>query len=440
MPTCFDPIDIMARAHRVVDTIPLSESQRVRLFRAARSFETFLHTRALPWPDDADLVHEWVCAYLVDHNVETTIMVLSFLRLILDHNHPNPVRDWEARHAGIPLKFLLPPLKPTPRPPEARFLSALTPQLEAFVAYRKRLNRAAYDIDRTLRRFDRFLHSNQIDCIPKVDVPLLQAYRASLATMGLSNRVAHLRAVHQFMRFLCRKGETDVTGDGVVTVPLGKLRPRMAYIYTLKQIVDLLQAVRAPDDWNAHTVFTMLHLIYAAGLRLHEPIKLRIRDVNLVSGTIFIERTKFGKSRHIPIGKRALQYLRQYATARRKQFGTPSKDDRFFVNRYGSPMNPPSVYTEFRRARREAGLLKVRALRPPRVHDLRHAFAVHRVQKWYADGENPQNKLVLLSIYMGHREITYTAHYLQMGAEVLRLGGQGFQTVFEGIVCEPHGE
>jgi site-specific recombinase XerD len=211
----------------------------------------------------------------------------------------------------------------------------------------------------------------------------------------------------------------------------------MAFIYALKQIVDLLQAVRAPGDWNSFTVFTMLHLIYAAGLRLHEPIKLRTKDVNLVSGTLLIERTKFGKSRRIPIGKRALQYLREYASARRQQFGTVTKEDRFFVNRLGLPMNQSSVHIEFRRGRREAGLLNIRSLRPPRIHDLRHSFAVHRVQKWYADGENPQNKLVLLSIYMGHREITYTAHYLQMGAEVLRLGGQGFQAAFEGLTPEP---
>jgi integrase len=237
-----------------------------------------------------------------------------------------------------------------------------------------------------------------------------------------------------------RNGETEVTGESVVALPMGTLRPKMAYIYTLKQIGELLRAVKATGDWNALTVFTMLHLMYAAGLRLHEPIKLRIQDVNLKSRTIFIERSKFGKSRRIPIGKRALQYLRAYAEARRQRFGTPKRDERFFVNRLELPMNPPSVYKEFRRGRRQAGLLNVQASRPPRIHDLRHAFAVHRVHKWYTDGENPQSKLVLLSIYMGHREVTYTAHYLQMGAEVLRLGGQGFQAAFEDLAPEARGD
>jgi hypothetical protein len=64
---------------------------------------------------------------------------------------------------------------------------------------------------------------------------------------------------------------------------------------------------------------------------------------------------------------------------------------------------------------------------------------VHRLQKWYAEDANPQNKLILLSIYMGHVEIEYTAHYLQMGAEALRWGGKGFQATFEDIVPDAHG-
>ncbi|HEY4002902.1 MAG TPA: tyrosine-type recombinase/integrase [Candidatus Xenobia bacterium] len=361
----------MKRAQQILDTVDLTDSQQVRLSRAARYFSAFLEGRPKPWPDDAELVHEWVCAYLVDHHVPSTIILVHFLRLIMDNCRPNPVRVWQTRTGKTPLKDFLPPLKP---PPIERvgFVSGLGARFHEFIAYRKRLNRASVNLEYTLRRFDRFVHQHGVNSISGVQVALLEAYRGSLMTLGIHGQYSHLRAVHQFMRYMCRNGETDINGDGIVAVRTGVLRPKMAYIYTLKQIADLLQAVKAPADWNAFTAFTMLHLIYAAGLRLSEPIKLRLRDVNLAHGVIFIERTKFGKSRRIPVGKRALHYLREYARARRLQFGNPTAEERFFVNRLGRAMNPPSVYKEFRRGRRRAGLLNMRGHRPPRVHDLRH--------------------------------------------------------------------
>jgi integrase/recombinase XerD len=437
MPTCFKSPDVRQRARQFLLSCTLSEHQRIRLRRAANIFQAFLEAQPTPWPDDAELLHRWVCAYLVDHAIPTTIAMLHYLGLVLDGCDPHPIHVWRTRLGSAPMNAALVAFKPPPVAPEARFLSGLADHFEAFLAYRTRLNRASCLLARDLRRFDRYLNGRQVHAIAAVDIPVLRDYRATLQALALDTQSGCLRAVHQFLRFMGRNGHTDVTGDGIITMRTGTLRPKIAYIYTLKELATLLLAVKDPGDWNAVTVFTMLHLNYAAGLRISEPIRLRIQDVDLTAGILWIEKSKFGKSRRIPVGDRALHYLRQYAAARRRRFGPVSPEQPFFVNRQGSRMTICSVHLEFYRARRDTGLLT--KVPPPRVHDLRHSFAVHRVHQWYAAGENPQNKLVLLSIYMGHREVTYTAHYLQLTADLLRQGGAGFQKLFEGLSPDSNG-
>jgi integrase len=96
-------------------------------------------------------------------------------------------------------------------------------------------------------------------------------------------------------------------------------------------------------------------------------------------------------------------------------------DSPFFVNQKARPLPAVRLQERWRPACRQLGLNPHGPV--PRVHDLRHSFALHRLYKWYADGHRPQDKLVLLSIYMGHVDLRYTEHYLQRSTDLLRLAG-----------------
>ncbi|MBI3926829.1 MAG: tyrosine-type recombinase/integrase [Armatimonadetes bacterium] len=126
-------------------------------------------------------------------------------------------------------------------------------------------------------------------------------------------------------------------------------------------------------------------LLYAAALRLREPLRLRIRDVDLEGRLLFIDNTKFYKQRCVPIGERAARRLASYFQERCRLFphrGAP--EDAFFLNSQGNPFQPLAVEEAFRRAL-DALELRGRGTRPrPRLHDLRHSAAVHKLYQWYS--------------------------------------------------------
>jgi integrase/recombinase XerD len=219
--------------------------------------------------------------------------------------------------------------------------------------------------------------------------------------------------------------------------PIAELAPHIPrsfepYVYSREELQRLLDATEILADKRfplQHTTFrTLLLVLYGAGLRPSEGLRLRCCDVDLDERVLSIWDTKFFKSRLVPFGAGLSGALRTYREARE---GLPMPADArsaFFATRTGTAISLSMLEKVFVRVRERAGLRRPPGARwQPRLHDLRHAFAVHRLVAWYREGANVQACLPLLSTYLGHVNVAGTQAYLTMTPELLAEASKRFE-------------
>lgn len=167
----------------------------------------------------------------------------------------------------------------------------------------------------------------------------------------------------------------------------------------------------------------LYHVTYAAALRCREVAHLRIRDVDFKEGVLRIWKTKFQKDRVVPIHPCVLERLRRHCDVVRSG---ALPDAPLFVGYEQRRHVPKTLSNVFRTDLNQLGLYRpirdVDGVRfgSPRMHSLRHSFAVHRLLRWYREGADPQSKLVLLSTFLGHSSVANTQVYLVVTGLLLR--------------------
>jgi integrase len=143
----------------------------------------------------------------------------------------------------------------------------------------------------------------------------------------------------------------------------------------------------------------------------------------LVSSTISVRGSKFGRSRELVCHPTTVEALRSYQARRDELCPRPAAAS-FFVTAWGARLTHASVYPAFHNVVAEAGLQHASRGRRPRVHDLRHSFAIRTLLRWYRDGEDVQARLPLLSTYLGHIRPASTFWYLSASPELMALVAQ----------------
>ena len=211
------------------------------------------------------------------------------------------------------------------------------------------------------------------------------------------------------------------------TIPLPPPAPKyttsfVPYIYSVSELQMLLAAVPCCQQrdaclMSASMFRTLLLLLYGTGMRIGETLRLLGGDVDLGAGVITVRGTKFYKSRLVPLGPDVQAQLRSY-------LAMPGRVDRndqpLFQSRLHKAVPRQVVEVGFRRLCTLAGVRREEASPyQPRVHDLRHTYAVHRLTEWYRSGADVQALLPALSIYLGHVELHSTQRYLTMTPELL---------------------
>lgn len=212
------------------------------------------------------------------------------------------------------------------------------------------------------------------------------------------------------------------------TSPLPEPGPKVQrtfqpYIYSHDELQRLLDATdiltMTSFALKPLTIRTVLLLIYGAGLRPGEALRMRCCDVDLTKRIITIWNTKFFKSRLVPIGKSLGNALEIYHN-KRKSLPMPARDcSAFFATTTGKALSLKKLEDIFARLRKHAGIQRTDERCQPRLHDLRATFAVHRIVAWYREGADVQTRLPFLATYMGHVNISGTQHYLTMTPELL---------------------
>lgn len=228
-----------------------------------------------------------------------------------------------------------------------------------------------------------------------------------------------MTAVRGFARYLSGiEADTEVPPLGLM--PL-RQRWRPPFIYTPADVDMVRQLARQSivSPLRAATYHTLLGLLAVSGLRIGEAIKLDRSDLDWTEGVLLIRESKFGKSRLVPLHPSSMQALSDYAVLR-DQLQPRPKDPSFFVSLKRKRLLYAVVQDTFRQLIDTAGI-GVGAPSPPRLHDLRHTFAVHTLLRWYRAGEDVQAKMPSLSTYLGHREPACTYWYLSAAPELLAL-------------------
>jgi integrase len=212
--------------------------------------------------------------------------------------------------------------------------------------------------------------------------------------------------------------KTEVPPTGIF--PQWK-RPK-PYVYSDVEINALLAAALAlpPTDglrrWTYHHLFG---LIAVTGMRLSEVIDLQRGDVDLEQGVLTVRKTKFGKSRLLPLHPTTRAALHSYAKRRDNHLGSRC-GPHFFVAERGARLLKQYVHRVFWRLSREIGLRRPGDSSGPRVHDLRHSFAIRTLLDGYREGRDVEKSLPALSTYLGHTSVQDTYWYLSACPDLMQ--------------------
>jgi integrase/recombinase XerD len=294
-------------------------------------------------------------------------------------------------------------------------VSALADAARDYLRLRNSLGHDLAEYHRQLPRFVAFLEA---EGLPTVTVAAALAWAqgpgVDPATSIPPRRMTIARG---FARYLAGiDARTEVPPPGLIA---GRHRWRPPFIYSPRDIEALLAQARQLTPMPAATHETLFGLLAAAGLRVGEAIRLDRADINWADGVLAIRESKFGKTRMVPVLDSTLTMLGRYARIR-SQLCPQAATASFFVSTAGTRLIYACVGQVFRRLRDRAGI-GAGADRPPRIHDLRHTFAVRALLGWYQAGEDVEARLPVLSTYLGHRDPRSTYWYLSAAPELLAL-------------------
>jgi integrase len=321
-----------------------------------------------------------------------------------------------------------------------KFESFLAPQLQQYIIYRHNMGYSMKASLSQLKTFDRYLKQKQAEeaLLPS---SFFMGMQADLKIESRSvNRI--LSSVRVFFNYLVRTGAYD--HNPVKDIPYLPENDIMPFIFTPEQVNHLLSVVgnqirkgsprRYLKDLSGYMAIVLLA---RCGLRIGEPLRLKLNDYRFDEKTIYIEKTKFKKDRLIPLPQSVAIGLENYLAVSRCLLA--DVDNKYLLaNSTGKGLNDNRVRTVFHRAISDIGLEQSRQIignvniSSPTPHSLRHSFAVNTLKSVKKRGMSAQNALPVLAAYMGHSEYKHTIKYLKFLDAYQRLGLVNF------VRTQPH--
>jgi integrase/recombinase XerD len=304
--------------------------------------------------------------------------------------------------------------------------------VDAYLTRQRSLGMRFDSAGRLLCRFSKALGNPKIDEVtPDAVVDFLRTKGALSTTWALKYKV-----LTGLYRFAISRG---YVGYSPLPQTLPNLPPQQTpYVYSTAELGRLLEATATLRIGHSRQVpamyRTLLLLLYGSGMRIGEALRLTLQDVDLAEQVITVRDTKFFKTRLVPIGPKLTRELAAHIERRRQLPMPGGRASPLFTTRDGRKWSYPRVITWFQHVRRTAGIsCPVGEPRPPRLHDIRHTTAVHRVIAWYQSGQDVQRLLPQLATYLGHIDIRSTQRYLQMSSDLLQAASQRFAKYAMGV-------
>lgn len=298
-------------------------------------------------------------------------------------------------------------------------MNRLHAAVDDYLKLRRALGFKLRDAEPLLRNFVSFMQERKATIITTA-LALQWSQLANCAGRARSRRLGQVRDFARHCRSFDQRHEVPPTG----LLPSRWIR-KQPYLYTLAEIKSLMDAALSlpPHPQSAlrpYTLHCLLGLLTVTGLRSGEAFALRREDVDLKTGLLTIRQSKFGKSRLVPLHSSARSALARYAKRRDRHLGGACSLY-FFVGEHGGRINRPKLYSIFNRISCQVGLRSPSARRKPRLHDLRHRFAVETLLNWCRHGEDVERHLPTLSTFLGHTHSHDTYWYLSASPQLMRI-------------------
>ena len=312
----------------------------------------------------------------------------------------------------------------------SEFQSSLAVFLHQFVQYKQALNRKYRTEAAALRLFDCYLCDHNVVGWEAIDSALISDFVKSRPRTRPRSYNHLLGVLHRFFAFAIMQQWTK--WNPVAEKPHRNTGNRTPYLFDLNDAKRLLAVARSlpsrPQAPHRGLVYeTAFALLYGLGLRIGEVARLRLGDCDLIRNILFIRDTKFCKSRFVPMGPNLAQRLKRYVEERHGMSHDPEQPLFSFTKR--GCIHENAICQTFHRLVPKLNLHIPPGVSPPRVHDLRHAFAVSTLLRWYREGIDPNCRLMHLATFLGHVDPKSTAVYLTITDDLLKEAAKRFQVL-----------
>jgi integrase len=303
-------------------------------------------------------------------------------------------------------------------------MSALSEELDRYLTVRRGLGYDLGTTERILRKFTAFAQQEGADLM---STDLFRRWQEAFGRANRHTWSARLGMVRLFAQWLhCIDPRHELIPHALIP---GRYRRTQPFIYSdeeIRRIVEAAAELPSVNGIRALTCSTLFGLIAVTGLRISEALSLDVADIDLEIGVITLRRGKLGKSRLLPLSESTARQLRAYAKERDRLLGALSPP--FFVSDHGKRVTDCGARYSF------AGVCQTIGLRPaekfnrhgrgPRIHDLRHTFAVRTLVNWYRSGADPSREMIKLTTYLGHTDPAHTYWYIEAVPELLELASR----------------
>lgn len=302
-----------------------------------------------------------------------------------------------------------------------------------------------FKLDRTETRLRQFLSFLKARKATRITTRLALEFATNEPQLCAQTMAMRLTVVRGFARY-------QAAHDPATEVPPYDLlpsvsRPATPYLYSEAEIIRLMNAMRdcplqhpyrSPSwrrcmGWAWYCIFGLLAV---TGMRIGEVLNLRLEDIDWQAGVLTIRNAKFGKSRLVPLHDTMLDALRTYIKYRDRFFTEVRPhivSQLLFVSTPGTPIQVGEVNRRFLRISRQIGLRGANERHGPRIHDLRHRFAIETLVRWYRSGEEVDRLLPVLSTYLGHTHVSGTYWYLRCTPELMAAARDRLERRWKGV-------
>lgn len=319
-----------------------------------------------------------------------------------------------------------------------RFQSWLAPSLQRYLDLKRALGRIFVHEASVLGQWDDFLH-REYPRARAVRAAMFARWSGELGRLNPTTSRRHQSIVRNFLLFHARDhGGTFVPDPLTFPKPAPTAAPRLVSEAEMGRLLDLARTL--PPTFHhplrAETIRIGLILLFCCGLRRGELLRLRLGDIEAAESVLHIRLTKFHKSRLVPLSASVSSEIEAYLRQRRgKSMPMAAESFLMWSPRSGEVYRATQLASLWHQLCASAGVLDGRG-RPPRLHDLRHSFAVNALQRWYAQGADVHARLPRLATYLGHTNAASTHYYLKLTPALRESASELFHQRFATLFTE----